>query len=43
MTGRQLITLMAAHSISSVGLTEKPDVIAELKKYRDANPKAAKQ
>jgi thioredoxin 1 len=43
MTGRQLITLMAAHSISSVGLTEKPDVIAELKKFRDANPKAAKQ
>ena len=36
MNGRQLLTLMAQHSISSVGLPEKSDLIAELKKYRDS-------
>lgn len=34
MGGRQLLALMAAHNISAVGLSEKSDLITELKKYR---------
>lgn len=34
MSGKQLLTMMAAHSISSQGLPEKGDLVAELIKHR---------
>uniref|UniRef100_A0A7S1LZU1 Thioredoxin domain-containing protein n=1 Tax=Neobodo designis TaxID=312471 RepID=A0A7S1LZU1_NEODS len=35
MRPKELLQLMAHHSISSLGLTEKPELIAALQKHRD--------